>query len=292
MSKVVKGIAKGLKTGLRSIKKGFKKLVSTKFGKVLAIVAAVYTGGAALGYWSSPFATATTAASATQTGTAVGEVAAQGVAAEQALATTALETGVAEGLGAEVLSAEALAGNTAQAVAHNPIGGALGEAAPANLTADIGNQGVINRAITTPKVAPETVATALPTSGSGVGAPAIPEPGMPTEEWAHADLPGTVGHEKAAATFSERVANAGKSILSFVDKNPMASAMALNTVSSAVQPDPINPYKEQAKQERISRARYNDDIHKMGSGIITSNMRPSNQPLRRLSTGQNYHQRG
>jgi len=48
LKKAIKGIFKG-------IKKIFKKIVSSKIGKILLVAATVYFGGAALGYWNSPF---------------------------------------------------------------------------------------------------------------------------------------------------------------------------------------------------------------------------------------------
>lgn len=56
MSKIVKGIAKAVKGIFKGVKKVFKAITKSTLGKVLLIAATIYLGGAALGYWQSPFA--------------------------------------------------------------------------------------------------------------------------------------------------------------------------------------------------------------------------------------------
>jgi hypothetical protein len=53
--KVVKGIGKAVKGIFKGITKTFKAITSSSLGKALLIGATIYLGGAAMGYWNSPF---------------------------------------------------------------------------------------------------------------------------------------------------------------------------------------------------------------------------------------------
>lgn len=121
MSKLVKGagkiatapfkaIHKINKSILSGLKKGYKSLTSTTFGKALLIGATIYLGGAAFGMWNSPFS-------------AINGVFASPAAAELGASTAtaaseaggSLAAGVGEGAtagGGEVAAAETLGGST------------------------------------------------------------------------------------------------------------------------------------------------------------------------------------
>ena len=55
MSKVFKGVAKGVKGIFKGVAKGFKKVWKSSIGKALIIGAAVFLTGGMAGWWSTPF---------------------------------------------------------------------------------------------------------------------------------------------------------------------------------------------------------------------------------------------
>jgi hypothetical protein len=144
MSKVVKAIsapfkavANVSKSILSGIKKGFKTLTSSTFGKVLLIAATVYLGGAAFGMWNSPFqaingAFVSPAAEAAGAVTATGASEAGGSLAagtgEAAAGTTAGAGDVAVGTTAADTTASSLAAGT-ESVGTIPASGNLAESA-------------------------------------------------------------------------------------------------------------------------------------------------------------------
>jgi len=107
--KVVKGIGKAVKGIFKGITKTFKAVTSSSLGKALLIGATIYLGGAAMGYWNSPFqsingaflspaaaeAGVATATQAAEAGTTLAGTEAAGVA--EALGSG----GVGAGVGAE-----------------------------------------------------------------------------------------------------------------------------------------------------------------------------------------------
>lgn len=138
--KTVKGVIKG-------VKKAFKAVTSSGWGKALLIGAAIFTGGAALGMWASPWASLNDAL-----------VSAAGEAAGTGTASSLLGggSGVMEaGLGADALaSADAVAASTAAAEAAGgsvaPVAEALAEGSQSGglINGQIGNTMLANNSVT------------------------------------------------------------------------------------------------------------------------------------------------
>lgn len=80
MSKIVKGIIGGVKNLAKNIfsgvKRVFKSITGSTLGRALLIGATIYLGGAALGYWNSPFTSINGALAGTQSAAAAAEGAA------------------------------------------------------------------------------------------------------------------------------------------------------------------------------------------------------------------------
>jgi hypothetical protein len=107
IGKAVKGIFKGIKKVFSAVGKAVSKIFGSKLGKILLVAAAIFTGGAALGLWATPFATAAGTA-----GAGVGMNAAAGMTAGTAGVSTAA-AGAFEGLG--MIGASGAAGATGAA---------------------------------------------------------------------------------------------------------------------------------------------------------------------------------
>lgn len=115
MSKVVKGLKKGVKKIFKGVKKVFKKITSSTIGKVILGAALIYFGGAALGYWGGAGTGAGAGAGVGLTGTeaaaTAGATTLESSAAMEALAASQAGGTVAQGalMGSGVTGAEASA---------------------------------------------------------------------------------------------------------------------------------------------------------------------------------------
>jgi hypothetical protein len=101
MSKVVKGIGKAVKGIVKGVKKAYKSITKSTLGKALLIGATIYLGGAALGYWNSPF----TSINGVLAGGAPAAAEAGAVTATQATEAGTTLAGVEGGTAAETLGA-------------------------------------------------------------------------------------------------------------------------------------------------------------------------------------------
>lgn len=125
--KAVAGVSKKI---LGGVKKAFKSLTSSTFGRALLIGATIYLGGAAFGMWNSPFTSingAFTSQAAAEAGTASAASDAAAVAADAA--PVAAETGAAAGTDAAAAgagAADTTAANLSASSAVTPATESLG----------------------------------------------------------------------------------------------------------------------------------------------------------------------
>lgn len=144
MSSVIKGVVKLGKNILSGVKKAFKSVTKSSLGKALLLGATIYLGGAALGYWNSPFTSINGALAGTQAaaegGSAATSVLGGGTGAETFGLGEAAAAPVAEALpaatvapGAAEQTAAALApvGQSVAGAAGNVVAGAAPTVAPA-----------------------------------------------------------------------------------------------------------------------------------------------------------------
>ncbi len=184
--KIIKGIGS-------AITKVWKKVWHSPIGKAIVIAAAIYTGGAALGYWSIP-ASVPMATSINGALVAGGSTGAAGAAAGTAAGGVAADTASLAATGAEGAAAASAA-------------------APGSLAA----------------------------FGTGYTLPTMAGAAAPT--WAGQVAAGVqAGVTKAAPSLL-------KSIGSFIQANPIASAIALNTAAGAMSPDEIDTMKAKSEIE-------------------------------------------
>jgi hypothetical protein len=129
IGKAIKGIVKGVAKVFKAVVSGVKKLFSSSFGKVLLIAAAVFFGGAALGFWASPFsATAATAGAGVGAETAAGMVTGA-EATGGALAGGEIASGMAAGAAEASGAVGSVVGNVAGVNAGSAITSAMANSA-------------------------------------------------------------------------------------------------------------------------------------------------------------------
>jgi hypothetical protein len=102
MSKVVKGIGRAVKGIFKGITKTFKAVTSSSLGKALLIGATIYLGGAAMGYWNSPFQSINGAFLSPAAAEAGVATATQAAEAGTTLAGTEAAGGVGAGVGSDL----------------------------------------------------------------------------------------------------------------------------------------------------------------------------------------------
>lgn len=117
-----KNVFKGVSKTFKSVVDEGKRFIKSDLGKVVMLAAAVWLGGAALGYWNTGFATIDGAMVATQTAAPIVE-AGSGTAATNAAASAA--TG---GLSGQTVAAAPMAGGSGMGAVG---GGTVATAAPA-----------------------------------------------------------------------------------------------------------------------------------------------------------------
>lgn len=155
MSKIVKGVFKGIKKIVKGVTKTFKSILKSPLGKALLLAAVIYTGGAALGYWQSPFASIngaltgggvseSAAAAALEGGGAAGAAGATGTAA----ATEAAAAGAGAAGAGSATAAEIAASGAVPSIATSPAGYALNMSAAGTGAAKTG--GLIASAMNNP----------------------------------------------------------------------------------------------------------------------------------------------
>jgi hypothetical protein len=129
IGKAIKGIVKGVAKVFKAVVSGVKKLFSSTFGKVLLVAAAVFFGGAALGFWASPFsATAATAGAGVGAETAAGMVTGA-EATGGALAGGEIASGMAAGAAEASGAVGSVVGNVAGVNAGSAITSAMANSA-------------------------------------------------------------------------------------------------------------------------------------------------------------------
>jgi len=138
--KAIKGIVGIGKKIISGVKKAWKAVTSSTFGKILLIAATIYLGGAAFGMWNSPFqavngaflspaaeaAGATTGTAATEAGTTMAS--AEGTGAGTSAANEAAVADTTVGSGAADTTATSLTAGT-ESVGTIPASGNLAESA-------------------------------------------------------------------------------------------------------------------------------------------------------------------
>lgn len=255
MSKVVKGVARGIRGIGRGLKKGFKKIVSSKLGKAVLIAVAIYFGGAALGAWNS--AVPAVNGAWTAAGSQAAQTAAVGGATSSA-ATAAGGSALAPGAGvlASGNGGLALAAPTAgQTIASSVIPEALG--------------GATSTAAATAAPAVASAAPLMAPGGVGSAAEGVQRPGI-----------------------LERLVGGAKTVLGktagYADAHPYATAMMVNAAASALSPDEMDLQERAYDREDEIRQR---QIANLNVGSIKTNIQPSKTTLR-TSDGTNVFQNG
>lgn len=125
MTSVVKGIVGPAKVILRGIRKSFKSITGSKFGRALLIGAAIFTAGVYLGYWGGPSWMPTMSPAAAEAGVATGTAASEaGTSIAAAEGSVATGTGAAETLGAGTAIEPASAAAQEMAASSTLLGGA------------------------------------------------------------------------------------------------------------------------------------------------------------------------
>jgi hypothetical protein len=247
MSGVVKGIKKVGKGIVKGVKKVFNAITSTTFGKIVLAAIVIYFGGAALGQWAS--------------GTAIDGVLVP--AAAEAGAGTAAAGAVGEG----TLAAGGTVGE------FGTVGGAVtgtqtgvAGATPAFSGTGVGGFGTVGGAVPAAQTGIAGIAPAYTGTAGGFGAIAPAGGG-----W----LSG-----------SGLVVDAIKGIGAFAEANPIASAMGISALGSALSPT------EAEGQMDLEKWRSNQ-VHKNMEGIgDVRTVAPGNGRITRPGGAPVYGPRG
>jgi hypothetical protein len=202
IGKAIKGVFNGIKKVFKAVVSGVKKLFSSTFGKVLLVAAAVFFGGAALGFWASPFsATAATAGAGVGSQTAAGMVAGA-EATGGALAGGEIASGMAAGAADAAGVVGTVAGNVAGVNAGSAVTSAMANSAGLApvVTAGIDSGGTI--------IAGMNQGASLLTTGLASGIDAVGSFLSPVTSWmeAHPTLT-KIGGNILQSMFSESEAD-------------------------------------------------------------------------------------
>jgi|GEM_PF-2618264 len=251
MSKLFKGVKKGIKKVFGAIKKIYKKITSTTIGKILLAAAAIYVGGVALGKWgaqgplkflapagNAPVAAGSSAVGGVQTaaipGATVGSGGASLTGTNVAIGATG-EVGAVGTITGEVIGGTtgAVAGAGAEAGA---VAGALGSSVP-----EIASVGGSLQA-----AAPLVTTGTQTAAGLNLGAAGTTTVG---------------GNVLGQSLFGNILAGASKG-LSWAAANPVPAAMIAGGVSSAFKKDPMEDQRKYEK-ELLGQAYDNDALRKI-----------------------------
>jgi hypothetical protein len=269
MSKVAKGIGKAVSGFVGGVKKVFKKVVSSKLGRIILIAAAVYYGGAAFDMWTMnagmPGATAVNNMGANY-------AAGNGMFNSAAMASEGLAGEVVANAGAETALAQASSSGIpgeAQAVMANsstvpsaavPVtpqhtgAGSLGWDGTGGTTGNM----VEPLSAKTSVAAPSATPTADPAFKAGAG-----------QGWADAE---TLGGVKKAVE-----PNIIKRLLGgtadWIGENPWPAVIGLNAASSLLNDEQGDAWDREDKE----RARRNKNLE--GVAGVNLGMSPSGKPL-------------
>lgn len=254
MSGLIKSVGRAVKKVVSGVKKVFKKIASSKIGKVILIAAAVYLGGAALGAWSSPFASIN--------GALLPKAAAAGSSAAPAAQT------VANGL-----NAAALPGGTTGGAGFS-VGGATSTVATP-VTANAGfSAGGMTSTVSGAGATTGTASAATPGLISGGANPAAAQvaSGSAGTGITGSSVPGEIlsgATKNTAQTKVQEMMTATADILrkpfadgnflgseGWVSRNPTAALMGTSAIAGALTPDGIDVAREQDRlmQEEEERA--------------------------------------
>lgn len=232
MSKLFKKIKKGVSKLWKGVKKVFKKITSSKLGKVLLAAAAIYVGGVMLGSWggSGPLSFLSPAGSGAATATTAVPGATVG-------GTTAGATGTNVTIGAGGAIAEtgavtgATVGGTQGATIAGGAGGAVTGATGATGVSSVGT-GVIGAA--------ETAAATGGTVGgvSSISAPLVSAEGLSLGSGLSSATIGGNVVAGAPQTLFQSIVSGAKSVGGWANRNPFAASMAMSGVAKALAKDP------------------------------------------------------
>jgi hypothetical protein len=246
MTAFAKGVKKVVKKVVKGVKKIYKKITESKLGKALLIGAAIFTGGAALGFWNMP-AWIPGAANINGVLTKAGSQAAQAAAGT---ATTGATAGTA-------------AASTTGTLA--PGGGVLQVGQGGGMLAENASQALVKGVM--PQAAGGTAANtmAAPTIAAGT-APMI----APTVQ---------AGAQQGQQTIVARLLEGAKTKLTntagWVQDHPYASAMMMNSAASMMSPDEQDLMELNWKRQDSELARRNRNMNV--SGVDLGVMTPGQQ---------------
>jgi hypothetical protein len=225
IGKAVKGIFKGIKKVFSAVGKAVSKIFGSKLGKILLIAAAIFTGGAALGLWATPFATAAGTA-----GAGVGMSTAAGMTAGTAGVSTAA-AGAFEGLG--------MIGATGAT-------GAAGAAGAGGFTAALGGGQLASAAA--PGFLAETVGSAVgANTGLAAAGAAANAAGIAPVVTAGVNSGGTIlagAGSQAASGFMGTIGKVVSGVEGWMKAHPMLTQIGGNMLSSMFKEDPYDKYAD------------------------------------------------
>jgi len=266
MSGLIKSVGRAVKKVVSGVKKVFKKIASSKIGKVILIAAAIYLGGAALGAWQSPFASINGAF------TSAGSQASQMAAANNAVATGSF--GVPTASASTGLNAAALPGGTTGGAGFSVGGTTSTVAAPATGTGAGFSAGGVNSTVASSGATTGTASAATPGLISGGANPAAAQvaSGSAGTGVTGSSVPSEIlsgATKNTAENTVQRMMSSTADILKkpfadgnflgadgWVARNPVPAMLATNAVAGALTPDGIDLQREQDRlmQEEEERA--------------------------------------
>jgi hypothetical protein len=284
MTGLVKSVGKAIKKVVSGVKKVFKKIASSKIGKVLLIAAAVYLGGAALSMWSVPGGVPF-AANINGAFTAAGSQAAQVAAANKAVAAGSFGTssGVAAATSAPTLASNVAAGSVEKAVASGAFGTpTAGTVAGGTAT---GTAAAANAPITPPS--PSGIEAGMQSQGAGYGAGGQAGAGV-TENASRnivAEMMKNTGDILAKPFETGNLFGKG----GWISQNQTTALMGGSMIAGAFTPDSIDVAREQQtlQQEQDDADQERRRQNFLGIGGIDVG-RPNDTKLRKRGGGLLY----
>lgn len=227
--KLVKKVFKGIKKVFKKVIKGVKKFLNSKLGRILLIAAAVYFGGAALGYWNNAFAASSAGAGSTV-------ASAQGITSGAEMSSLAAGSTGASGSATAAMSAAEGAKLTAgDLLASGGIGGNSAGLA-STVGAQAGNAGL---------AAGSTGVTAG-TTGTALTVAEAAKPAVNT-------LVAEGSKQAAGSTFLGTMKSTAGKVATWMGKNPVPTMMIGSALSSAFTPEPESQSEAFARMEEEKR---------------------------------------
>ena len=227
MSRLIKGLVKGVKSIFKGVKKIFKMITSSTIGKIILVAAAIWLAGAAFGVpgFSTRWASMNGAWSSS------------GSLASQQLATA----GTSEMLAADAASAAMLPGTATTTPSLTAL-------APGTVSGSI-----LPAATSLPAPGAATVSSTAASTAAGLADVTPASMGLPADVISSAMLPAAAGPTAGAggggSFFSKMLGKAG-GVADWTAEHPLLTFMGLSGVSKALSPDEEDVLEMYEKQRR------------------------------------------